>query len=101
MYYCNFWEESSKYGPTCPFAQFGKICITTDHSKLIKGKLSNCGKQCLFLGYPENHARGTYCLFILKSGDQSNYFLKRSIFPQEKSWKMGSNPDAGYHGCKR
>ena len=41
--------------------KFGEICICTDNSKPIKSKLSLHGKLCMFLGYTEDHAKGTYC----------------------------------------
>ncbi len=58
----------------------GKICITTKHNQLPKGKLSNRGKQRLFLEYSENHVRGTY---------RDVFFLKKSY----GEWALVNSPE--------
>ncbi len=74
--------------------EFGKISITTDHSQLLKGKLSERGKQCLFLGYLENHAKGTYCLLNLKT---NQIILSRDVFFLKKSHEEWAQVN---HGCE-
>ncbi len=72
--------------------KFGEICITTDHSQLLKGKLSDCGKNCLFLGYAESHARGAYCLLNLET---NQVILSRDVFFLKKrygEWAQVKNP---------
>ncbi len=50
------------------------------------------GKQCLFLGYAENHARGTYRLLNLKN---NQVVLSRDVFFLKKrygEWAQVKNP---------
>ena len=65
-------ESSHKllYGSEPHYARnlrtFGEIAIITDNKK-IKGKLSDRGKLCLFLGYSENHTGDTYRFLSLNT----------------------------------
>ncbi len=81
--------------------KLGKICITTNHGQLLRGKLSDCGKQCLFFGYAENHAGGAYCLLNLKT---NRVVLSRDVFFLKKShgeWAQIKNSAIINHGCER
>ena len=72
--------------------KFGEICICTDHSKSIKSKLSLHGKWCMFLGYAEDHAKGTYRLLNL---DTCGLILWRDVAFMNNvygDWAQVKNP---------
>ena len=55
-------------GNACNLRVFGEMTLITTHAnKKICGKLEDCGKTCVFVGYAENHAGDVYRMFNTKT----------------------------------
>ena len=60
--YFNFWKQDCK--GVKHMRTFGEVCVATDGQK-IRGKLSNRGLACLYIGHAWNHSSDVHRLLKL------------------------------------
>jgi hypothetical protein len=63
--YSQFFEKEAPYARS--LKNFGKIGVIANHAnKTIRGKLANCQRVAIFLGYPARHSNDTYQMWNIK-----------------------------------
>ena len=77
--FTTFYGESPRYARH--LRTFGEIAIITDNKK-IKGKLTDRGKACMFLGYSESHTGDTHKFLNLSTW--------KSVMSRDVIW-LGKN----------
>ncbi len=86
------------YGKTPDWAKylrtFGEVAIVQDGTKdKIRGKLTNRGMPCIFIGYPEDHAPSVYQFLKL---DTQTMILSRNYNWLNQSYGEYKNLDVHY-----